>query len=89
MILSKIYFTIIVIISILAFALIAETGIMPKAFVNVLAQEGAINPENLVNNTQIDKDRGTTRSSTDFSAINDTMSDQNTLNASNGLLMQQ
>lgn len=86
MIPSKTYFTIIVITSILAFALIAATGIMPKAFLNVLAQEGAINPEDLVNNTQIDKDRGTTRSSTDFSAINDTMSGQN---ASNGLLMQQ
>jgi hypothetical protein len=86
MIPSKIYFTIIVITSILAFALIAAIGIMPKAFVNVLAQEGAINPEDLVNNTQIDKDRGTTRSSTDFSAINDTMSGQN---ASNGVLMQQ
>ena len=86
MIPSKTYFTIIVITSILAFALIAATGIMPKAFLNVLAQEGAINPEDLVNNTQIDKDRGTTRSSTDFSAINDTMSGQN---ASNRLLMQQ
>jgi hypothetical protein len=63
--------------SILAFALIATTtaaGTPLSIFANIVAQEGAINPtEDLVNDTQIDKDRGNTRSSTDFSAINDTM----------------
>jgi len=61
--------------SILVFALIATTTGTPfSIFVNVVAQEGTINTtEDLVNDTQIDKDRGTTRSSTDFSAINDTM----------------
>jgi hypothetical protein len=45
---SKIYSTI-VISSILTFALIA--GVIPAAFVNVLAQEGAITPEGSVNDT--------------------------------------
>jgi hypothetical protein len=87
----KMYLAIVVTVSsILAFALIATTttaaGTPFSIFENVVAQEGAINPtEDLVNDTQvdkdrgvndtqIDKDRGTTRSSTDFSAINDTMS---------------
>src|SRR5512145_762124 len=47
---SKIYLTI-TISSILAFALIAATGISTIAFVNVLAQEGAITPEGSVNDT--------------------------------------
>jgi hypothetical protein len=61
--------------SILAFALIATTTGTPfSIFGNVVAQEGANNPtEDLINDTQVDKDRGNTRSSTDFSAINDTM----------------
>jgi hypothetical protein len=75
--------------SILTFALIATTttGATFSIFENVVAQEGAVNPpedlvndtqvdkERGVNDTQIDKDKGTTRSSTDFSAINDTMPD--------------
>ena len=66
----------ITIFSILTFALIATTETTFSIFENVVAQEGAVNPaEDSVNDTQIDKDRGTTRSSTDFSAINDTMSD--------------
>ena len=40
----------VVIPSILAFALIAVAGI-PTAFVNVLAQEGAITPEDSINDT--------------------------------------
>jgi hypothetical protein len=80
---SNIYFTIAISSSILVFALIVATvGIIPTtAFVNVLAQEeeGAITPtEGSVNDTQIDKDKGTTRSSTEFSAVNDTISGQNT-----------
>ncbi len=82
---SNIYFTI-AISSILVFALIVATvGIIPTAFVNVLAQEeGAITPKGSVNDTQIindtliDKNKGSTRSSTEFSAVNDTMSGQNT-----------
>ena len=85
----KMYLAIVITVSsILAFALIATTtaGTPFSIFENVVAQEGANNPtEDLVNDTQvdkdrgvndtqIDKDRGTTRSSTDFSAINDTMS---------------
>ena len=66
----------ITIFSILTFALITTTETTFSIFKNVAAQEGAVNPaEDSVNDTQIDKDRGTTRSSTDFSAINDTMSD--------------
>ena len=66
----------ITIFSILAFALIATTETTFLIFENVVAQEGAVNPaEDSINDTQVDKDRGTTRSSTDFSAINDTMSD--------------
>jgi hypothetical protein len=76
---------VIMIFSILIFAIIATTGITFSIFENVIAQEGAINSEDLVNDTQIDKDRsvndtqidkdrGTTRSSTDFSAINNTIS---------------
>jgi len=74
---SKIYLAIVITISsILTFALITTTGTTFSIFENVVAQEGAVNPpEDLDNNTQIDKDKGTTRSSTDFSAINDTMSD--------------
>ena len=74
---SKIYVAIVItIFSILTFALIATTGPTFSIFENVVAQEDVVNPlEDSVNNTQIDKDKGTTRSSTDFSAINDTMSD--------------
>ena len=62
--------------SILTFALITTTGTTLLLFENVVAQEGAVNPpEDLDNNTQTDKDKGTTRTSTDFSAINDTISD--------------
>ena len=61
---SKIYFTIAISSSILAFALIVATEMIPTAFVNVLAQEGAISPEGSVNDTLIDKDKGTSRSST-------------------------
>lgn len=72
---SKMYLAIVItIFSILTFALIAITGTTFSIFENVIAQEGAINSEDLVNDTQIDKDRGTTRSSTEFSAVNDTMS---------------
>jgi hypothetical protein len=80
---SNIYLTI-AISSILVFALIVATGIIPTAFVNILAQDGAIAPEGsvndtlIINDTLIDKDKGTTRSSTEFSAVNDTISGQNT-----------
>ena len=82
---SNIYFTI-AISSILVFALIVATvGIIPISFENVLAQEeGAITPKGsvndtlIINDTLIDKNKGTTRSSTEFSAVNDTMSGQNT-----------
>lgn len=76
---SNIYFTIAISL-ILVIVLIVAIGIIPTAFVNVLAQEeGAITPtEGSVNDTQIDKDKGTTRSSTEFSAVNDTRSGQNT-----------
>ena len=74
----KMYLAIVITVSsILAFALIATTTGTPfSIFENVVAQEGAINPtEDLVNDTQVDKDRGvndtqvdkdrgTTRSST-------------------------
>jgi len=73
---SKMYLAIVItIFSILTFALIATTtGATFSIFENIVAQEGAINPaEDSVNDTQIDEDKGTTRSSTDFSAINDTM----------------
>ena len=86
---SKMYLAIaITIFSTLTFALIATTtGTTFSIFENVVAQEGSLNPvedlvndtqvdrERGVNDTQIDKDKGTTRSSTDFSAINDTLSD--------------
>jgi hypothetical protein len=74
----KMYLAIVITLSsILTFALIATTtGATFSIFENVVAQESAVNPaEDLVNDTQIDKDKGTTRSSTDFSAINDTMPD--------------
>jgi hypothetical protein len=74
---SKMYLAIVItILSILTFALIATTGTTFSIFENVVAQEGQVNPaEDSGNSTQIDKDKGTTRSSTDFSAINDTLSD--------------
>ena len=85
---SNIYFTIAISSSILAFAflIVATVGIIQTtAFVNVLAQEeGAITPKGsvndtlIINDTLIDKNKGTTRSSTEFSAVNDTMSGQNT-----------
>jgi hypothetical protein len=88
---KNIYLTIAISSSILAFAflIIATTvGIIPKTalFVNVLAQgeEGAITPKGsvndtlIINDTLIDKNKGSTRSSTEFSAVNDTMSGQNT-----------
>ena len=81
---SNIYFTI-AISSILVFALIVAIGIIPISFENVLAQEeGAITPKGsvndtlIINDTLIDKNKGSTRSSTEFSAVNDTMSGQNT-----------
>ena len=81
---SKTYLTIIIIISsFLISALYTNTGIMFSIFEKAVAQEGAITPEDSVNDTQIDTDRnvndtqidtdaGTTRSSPDFSALNDT-----------------
>ena len=66
-----------IILSLLAFTLIAAAGISSTAFVNLLAQEGVITPKGSVNDTLIDKDKGTSRSSTEFSAVNDTMSGQN------------
>lgn len=81
---SKSYLTIIIIISsFLISALYTNTGIMFSIFEKAVAQEGAITPEDSVNDTQIDTDRnvndtqidtdaGTTRSSPDFSALNDT-----------------
>ena len=85
---SNIYFTIAISSSILVFAflIVATVGIIPTtAFVNVLAQEeGAITPKGsvndtlIINDTLIDKNKGSTRSSTEFSAVNDTMSGQNT-----------
>jgi len=81
---SKTHLTIVIMISfILTFALNATTGTMLSIFEKAVAQEGAITPEDSVNDTQIDTDRsvndtqidtdaGTTRSSPDFSALNDT-----------------
>jgi hypothetical protein len=70
---SKSYLTIIIIISsFLIPALYTNTGIMFSIFEKAVAQEGAITPEDSVNDTQIDTDAGTTRSSPDFSALNDT-----------------
>ena len=75
-------------ILVFAFLIVATTaGIIPTTalFVNVLAQEeGAITPKGsvndtlIINDTLIDKNKGSTRSSTEFSAVNDTMSGQNT-----------
>ena len=85
---SKTYLALaITITSIITFALITTTTAGTSSlsiFKNVVAQEDAVNSEDYVNDTQIDKDRGvndtqidkdrgTTRSNTDFSAINDTM----------------
>jgi len=64
--------------SIIAFALIITVGTIPSIFEHVLAQEDAITSEDSGNDTLIDKDKGTTRSSTEFSAVNDTISGQNT-----------
>ena len=87
---SKTYLALAITISqIITFALITTTTTTAgtsslSIFENVVAQEDAVNSEDYVNDTQIDKDRGvndtqidkdrgTTRSNTDFSAINDTM----------------
>jgi hypothetical protein len=71
---SKTYLAIVT--SILTFALITTTiGTTLSIFENVIAhQEGANNSavEDSVNDTQIDTDAGNTRSSPDFSALNDT-----------------
>ena len=81
---SKLYSIVIKISSIIAFALIITVGTIPSIFEHVLAQEDAITSEDsgndtlIINDTLIDKDKGTTRSSTEFSAVNDTISDQNT-----------
>ena len=81
---SKLYSIAIKILSVIAFALIITVGTIPSIFENVLAQEDAITSEDsgndtlIINDTLIDKDKGTTRSSTEFSAVNDTISGQNT-----------
>ena len=75
---SKLYSITIKISSIIAFALIITVGTIPSIFEHVLTQEDAINSEGSGNDTLIDKDKGTTRSSTEFSAVNDTISGQNT-----------
>jgi hypothetical protein len=75
---SKLYSITIKISSIIAFALIITVGTIPSIFEHVLAQEDVITSEDLGNDTLIDKDKGTTRSSTEFSAVNDTISGQNT-----------
>ena len=75
------YSIVIKISSIIAFALIITVGTIPSIFEHVLAQEDAITSEDSEdsgNDTLIDKDKGTTRSSTEFSAVNDTISGQNT-----------
>jgi hypothetical protein len=75
---SKLYSITIKISSITVFALIITVGTIPSIFEHVLAQEDAITSEDSGNDTLIDKDKGTTRSSTEFSAVNDTISGQNT-----------
>lgn len=81
---SKLYPIAIKISSVIAFALIITVGTIPSIFEHVLAQEDAITSEDsgndtlIINDTLIDKDNGTTRSSTEFSAVNDTISGQNT-----------
>ena len=75
---SKLYSITIKISSIIVFALIITVGTIPSIFEHVLAQEDAITSEDSGNDTLIDKDNGTTRSSTEFSAVNDTISGQNT-----------
>ena len=84
---SKTYLALVIMVSsVLTFALITITGTTFSIFENAIAQEDAVDTEDSVNDTQIDKDGGvndtqidkdggTTRSSTDFSAINDTMLD--------------
>jgi hypothetical protein len=84
---SKTYLALVITIySVFIFALITITGTSSSFSIleNALAQEDAVDTQDTVNDTQIDKDRGvndtqidkdgsTSRSSTDFSAINDTM----------------
>ena len=76
----------IVITSILVFVLIAE---IPTVFEHVLTQEGTITPEDSINDTMSSQNQTfTSRTNTDFSAVNavnDTMSGEN---ITNGLTLQ-
>ena len=71
----KTFLTIIFTFSILTFFFIGIAETTFSIFEKAIAQESTINSSDSVNNTIIDKDKGTTRSSTDFSAINETKTD--------------
>ena len=71
----KTFLTIIFTFSILTFFFIGTAETTFSIFEKAIAQESTINSSDSVNNTIIDKDKGTTRSSTDFSAINETKTD--------------
>ena len=71
----KTFLTIIFTFSILTFFFIGIAETTFSIFEKAIAQESTIDSSDSVNNTIIDKDKGTTRSSTDFSAINETKTD--------------
>ena len=71
----KTFLTIIFTFSILTFFFIGTAETTFSIFEKAIAQESTIDSSDSVNNTIIDKDKGTTRSSTDFSAINETKTD--------------
>ncbi|HEX5187652.1 MAG TPA: hypothetical protein VFV86_12260 [Nitrososphaeraceae archaeon] len=71
----KTFLAIIFTFSILTFFFIGTAETTFSIFENAIAQENTINSSDSVNNTILDKDKGTSRSSTDFSAINETMTD--------------
>ena len=71
----KTFLTIIFTFSILTFFFIGTAETTFSIFEKAIAQESTINSSDSVNNTIIDKDKGTARSSTDFSAINETKTD--------------
>ena len=71
----KTFLTIIFTFSILTFFFIGTAETTFSIFEKAIAQESTINSSDSVNNTIIDKDKGTARSSTDCSAINETKTD--------------
>ena len=71
----RIFLAMIFTFSILSFFFIGTADTTFSIFEKAVAQESTINSSDSVNNTIIDKDKGTSRSSTDFSAINETTTD--------------